>query len=201
MILTRWQTFYQEDPRVLTTGPSACARYAADFFLQHGKHQILDLGCGVGRDTAVLAETGLHGCGIDAAPSGLQLARRLEFHPQAKFHWIQADARRLPFKTAGWEGIYCFGLLHEFAGETGLADIAAVMTEIERLLQPKGLLILAVAAGDPQRGLPHVRLFDEAMFDQLTQSFHCLEKCRYDDLGCTGRPDYTVWRGTFNKKE
>jgi hypothetical protein len=75
------------------------------------------------------------------------------------------------------------------------------MREIHRVLQPHGLLVLAVLAGEPDQGLPHVQLFSEAMLDQATARFVPLEKSLQCDRGCTGRQDYQVWFGVYQKAD
>jgi len=74
-----------------------------------------------------------------------------------------------------------------------------VKDEIQRVLKPAGIAVVAAAAGDPVLGLPHVQNFTEAMFDEAASAFHCIEKEQVDDLGCTGRTDYKVWYGLFGK--
>jgi len=61
-----------------------------------------------------------------------------------------------------------------------------------------GQVTLAVSAGDPEKGLPHVQNFSESMFDTAMSEFRCIEKKVYDDLGYTGRSDYKVWFGYFS---
>jgi len=197
--MTRWQQFYLDDERIQSTPPSVCARRAVELFSQHGKRVILDLGCGVGRDTFHLAAAGLSIIGVDAAASGLVIARRFKKRGQGDVVWMRADARALPFADAAFEGVYCFGLLHEFTGEGWEADVRNTINEIHRVLVAQGVLIIAVLSGDPEAGLPHVRLFTETMFDRATRSFHLVEKTNYEDIGCTGREDYRVWRGVFVK--
>ncbi len=195
--MTRWQQFYLEDQRISLARPSICARHAADDFRSHNKCKVLDLGCGTGRDTAILISSGLGVVGVDAAWSGLSLAQRQA--TSCVFNLAEVDARCLPFGDASFEGVYCFGLLHEFVGETADGDVSKIMSEIERVLQPAGRLVLAVLAGEPTKGLPHVRLFTEQMFDDVTHRFQCVEKQVYNDIGCTGRSDYRIWRGTYIK--
>lgn len=197
--MTRWQQLYLEDQRVLSAPVSACAHYALEYFRGAGKSHLLDLGCGVGRDSALLVNGGLKVTGSDAAFSGLRLAQRHNATLVTPPPLAQADARHLPFGDEAFEGIYCFGMLHEFVGENAKEDVARVMQEIRRVLQPGGCLVLATLAGDPAQGLPHLQMFTEPMFDEATRLLACVDKGLYDDVGCTGCHGYRVWRGTFVK--
>jgi ubiquinone/menaquinone biosynthesis C-methylase UbiE len=199
LFMTRWQQLYLEDKRVLSASASICAQQAAKYFRGDNKHTILDLGCGVGRDTVILAASGLNVLGVDAAHSGLVLAKRQSQRTSHGFELAEADARRLPFPPAAFEGVYCFGLLHEFVSATAAEDVSQVISEIERLLQPDGRLVLAVLAGEPALGLPHVRMFTEQMFDEATRRFKCVDKKNYEDIGCTGKSDYPIWMGKYVK--
>jgi len=199
--LIRWQQLYvQKKDEVVSAPPSYCAQNATRIFATNSKQSILDLGCGIGRDTFHLAASNLSVVGVDAAESGLTIANR---HGDGKHKtplFARADARALPFPDAFFDGVYCFGLLHEFTDVTREQDIDAVMSEIDRVLAPKGLLILAVLSGEPEQGLPHVYLFTEQAFDAATRSFRTLEKRTYADIGCTGKTDYHVWYGVFAKQ-
>lgn len=197
--MTRWEQFYAEDERVLSAPVSYCAKNAVEVFSKHSKRVILDLGCGVGRDTFYLMENGLFVVGVDAAESALTIANRLRKGKRKGIMFVKADGRNLPFPKASFEGVYCFGLLHEFTGETKEDDIHKVMGEIYRVLESTGVLILVVLSGDPDKGLPHVYLFTEQMFDATTQAFQVVNKREYYDIGCTGKKDYRVWYGVFTK--
>jgi ubiquinone/menaquinone biosynthesis C-methylase UbiE len=198
--MTRWQQFYLEEPRISAVPASNFAKKAPDLFTRNHKRKILDLACGVGRDSFFLAEHSLRVTAGDLASSGIEIARQT----QAKFakrlvDFIQVDARYLPFGKDVFEGVYCFGLLHEFTEPDGWLDISRVMEEIYRVLEPGGILLLAVVSGDPQEGLPHNLLFNEEMFDSATQAFVVIKKEMINDLGCTGREDYHTWQGMFRK--
>jgi len=154
----------------------------------------------VGRDSFYLADHSLSVTAGDLASSGLVIARQTQIKfTKILVDFIQIDARCLPFGNNSFEGVYCFGLLHEFTQPKGWLDISQVMEEIYRVLEPGGILLLAVISGDPQEGLPHVLLFTEEIFDRATQSFSVIEKELVDDLGCTGREDYHTWQGVFRK--
>jgi SAM-dependent methyltransferase len=196
----RWQKIYQEDRRSLTSPPSLCARRAAELFKQYRRSVILDLGCGTGRDTVYLAEAGLAVVGAEVEAAGIAKARRRCAERGFPAALLQADGRTLPFSDAAFEGVYSFGLLHEFTSMDRDYEIQRVMREIHRILQPNGLLVLAVLSGDFRFGLPDVYLFSEAMFRRSTNAFAPIEIKEYEDIGCTGKTDYRVWYGAFAKK-
>lgn len=198
--LSRWQQFYLDDPNLQDIPPSACAHQAAKIFASSNSRVILDLGCGTGRDSLYLANSGLEVIGLDAAHSGLLLAQKRDDASEIKSSWIESDSRSLPVSDSIFDGVYCFGLLHEFVGVSAENAVAKTMDEIHRVLKTSGVAIIAVSAGDPRKGLPHVQNFSESMFDTITAKFHSVEKNLYDDLGCTGRTDYKVWFRYFVKE-
>ena len=198
--MTRWNEFYREDERVLSAPPTACVHRAAELFLEHSCRSILDPGCGVGRDAFYLSDKGLFVVGADLSESGLAIASSLRRQRTARPVFVKADARSLPFLDESFQGVYCFGLLHEFTGETRDEDIRLVTREAYRVLEADGVLVLAVLSGKPQEGLPHVYLHTEQMFDAATSAFELLEKREYLDVGCTGKQDYRIWYGAFTKQ-
>lgn len=197
--LSRWQQFYLDDPNLGIIPPSSCADQAAKIFNENNSQIILDLGCGSGRDLLLLASGGATVIGLDAARSGLLLAQKRTADSQLRISWVESDSRLLPFSNSFFDGVFCFGLLHEFVGASAEEDVKNTMAEIKRVLKPSGVAVVATAAGDPKKGLPHVQNFSEAMFAAVTSELRCIEKKVYDDLGCTGRTDYKVWFGYFIK--
>lgn len=188
-----------KDKRILSAPPSQCAEHAALGFLTRGKRSILDLACGMGRDTFYLESRGLAVIGADASFNGLQIARQVKLERGATSELITADARHLPFKHGSFEGVYCFGLLHEFTGERKEEEVQEVMGEIKRLLCDGGVLVLTVLSGDPEEGLPAVQMSTRQMFEKATKGLQAIEIKMHDDVGCTGRADYHVWYGMFDK--
>jgi SAM-dependent methyltransferase len=87
---------------------------------------ILDIGCGLGRDLARLESHGLRAIGIDL--SAAMLARVAG----GAAPLAQADAARLPFRTASVDGIRIERTLQH------VADPAAVLDELARVLRPGG---------------------------------------------------------------
>ncbi len=203
-MLTRWDEWYSRenlsaDERILAAPASRSAELAVDEFKLRRKQRILDLACGVGRDTFHLKSGGLSPIGVDASFNGLLVASKTRKVLDAEVEFVNADARCLPFSDDCFDGIYCFGLLHEFTSQDKAGEIGRVISETRRLLRPKGILILTVAAGDPQAGLPQVQLFSRKMFEQAMDGWQTLEIQEFDDVGCTNRTDYHIWNGVFEK--
>ncbi len=198
--ITRWQQFYSDDPGIGAIQPSHCVQRAVEQFRQQRASVVLDLGCGAGRDTAVLAQHLPVVVGVDAAEAGLMLASQQAILQERRVPLLQADARRLPFRPASFDGVYCFGLLHEFVGEQAGEDVRRVMDGVHAVLRLGGVLILAVLAGEAEQGLPHVRMFTKAMLLAAAEAFSCTGLTTLPDIGCTGSANYTVHVGVFLKK-
>jgi ubiquinone/menaquinone biosynthesis C-methylase UbiE len=99
---------------------------------------VLDLGCGAGRDMAWLESRGATVVGSDLSPGMLAQARL-----QVCGRLVQADMRRLPFQTGGFQGVWCCAaLLH-----LPKADTPHALAEVHRVLDSGGTLFLAVQEG------------------------------------------------------
>lgn len=203
-MLTRWEQWYtkenlRQDPRILAAPPSRCAREAAREFSRRGLKRILDLACGVGRDTFYLSEYGLMPFAVDASMNGLLAASQRQADRKLSIDFSAADARCLPFPAGAFDGVYCFGLLHEFTDDNRDQSVKQILDEIRRVLSGDGLLILSVLAGDPAAGLPAVQMFDEQMLEQAFSGWKVIKIEQYEDTGCTNRSDYRIWVGWFEK--
>lgn len=102
-------------------------------------HQVLDIGCGPGTDLAALAEAaGPTGAvfGIDRDPQMVAAAQtRMSNRPTVHVH--QADAHQLPFDAHSIDRARADRVLMH------VAEPAAVLTELHRVLRPGSLLALA----------------------------------------------------------
>lgn len=104
--------------------------------------RILDLGCGTGRDVALFESHGAAVFGGDLSGGMLTFA-----HQQVASPLVQMDMRLLPFATASFSGVWsCASLLH-----IPKVEAPAVLTEIGRILQEDGLLILSIQEGNDER--------------------------------------------------
>jgi SAM-dependent methyltransferase len=93
----------------------------------------LDAACGTGRHARHLVERGHDVVGIDLTPQMLDRARAAV--PQARF--LEADVRRIPAGDGDFDLVVCgLGLAH-------VADLAAAVGELGRVLAPGGQLIVS----------------------------------------------------------
>jgi|HubBroStandDraft_6_1064221.scaffolds.fasta_scaffold471460_2 SAM-dependent methyltransferase len=135
---------------------------------------ILEIGCGGGRDTEVLAGAGHRVAAIDLSPDAI--ARAKARAPQAQFHWQDIRAA-FPVDAAGV--VVASLSLHYFPWP----ETEALVGRIRSLLRPAGLLLCRLnstndhnfgASGHPEidenfylvDGAPK-RFFDRAAVDRL----------------------------------
>ncbi len=100
---------------------------------------VLDLGCGPGRDVALLRERGLRVLGLDRSMGMLREAQR-----RVGGALVCADMRTLPLGDASLDGVWmCAALLHLPRAEAPIA-----LAEVHRVLRPGGVLYVSVQRGE-----------------------------------------------------
>ena len=105
-----------------------------------GRGAVCDLGCGPGHVARYLKERGIDVVGYDLSPKMVEAARRL--NPEINFH--QADMTALDHAEESWAGVVAFySLIH-----IPPAEIAGTLRGFRRILQRRGLLLLAFHIGD-----------------------------------------------------
>jgi SAM-dependent methyltransferase len=98
--------------------------------------RVADVGCGPGRDAALLRERGVTVIPLDFSMEMLRIGDRSRA--------VQADMRALPLQSTSLDGVWCqAAMLH-----IPLAGVPAVLSEFGRVLRPGGKLYLTVAEGD-----------------------------------------------------
>jgi ubiquinone/menaquinone biosynthesis C-methylase UbiE len=97
--------------------------------------RVLDLGCGDGRLTARIAETGARVTGVD--PSKVALERARKAHPELELVATAPDGS-LPFADACFDVVVCVDVLQH------VADTQRLMSEVRRVLAPSGWLAVTV---------------------------------------------------------
>lgn len=130
-----------------------------------GCRRLLDVGCGTGR-FAVLAHRRLGGkvWGVDPSAEMLRQARA---RPDTRgIGWKQGVAERLPFKDGWFDAAHLHLVVHT------LADRAAALGEVARVLAPSGRLAIATFA--PEH-------FDRFFLNPYFPSLAGIDRARFPD--------------------
>lgn len=137
--------------------------------------QILDQGCGEGKESLALAKHGLVVISVDLTYRQIMVARQSiqENLPSAQVFFLQADAERLPFAQGSFHTVYGKAILHHL-------DIDRAAQEIQRLLVPTGRAVFA----EPMRYHPLFWLARKLTPRLRTRDEHPL---RPDELASFGR--------------
>jgi SAM-dependent methyltransferase len=100
---------------------------------------ICDLGCGPGQIARYLRDRGARVVGVDLSPQMIAEARRL--NPDIEFQ--PGNLLALDVADETWAGIAAFySLIH-----VPRAEVVTALIELKRVLQPGGLLLIAVHLG------------------------------------------------------
>jgi ubiquinone/menaquinone biosynthesis C-methylase UbiE len=97
----------------------------------------LDLGCGAGDFTALMARGGADVVGADVAEAAL--ARAAAAHPGLRFELVGFD-EPLPFEDSAFEVVWASEVIEH------VADTARWLSEVRRVLVPSGRLLLTTPA-------------------------------------------------------
>lgn len=101
----------------------------------HGRgfQHALDVGCGEGRFCRMMQKEGIQTTGLDPVEALIEAARKQD--EQGDYHLGKAE--KLPFKDAS------FDLVVSYLTLIDIDDIHAAITEMARVLQPGGVLLVA----------------------------------------------------------
>ena len=95
----------------------------------------LDVGCGTGYGSAVLAQSANRVCGLDLSHEAVAFAK--SNYPASKIEFLVSDCRQLPFASRTVESAVCFEVIEH------IAEQEALLREVSRVLKPDGLLIIS----------------------------------------------------------
>ena len=102
---------------------------------------MLDLGCGHGMATVVLARRGADVTACDLSLGYLREARARAAANRVAARWVLGDGQRLPFADAAFDRIWGSAILHHL-------DLRRAGPELRRVLRPGGAIAFC---GEPSR--------------------------------------------------
>jgi SAM-dependent methyltransferase len=103
-----------------------------------GPHDILDLGCGPGRDLATLRDRGHRPVGLDAAPAFVEMAGR-----HAGCEVWQQDLLALDLPAARFDGVFANAVLFHVPSQ----ELPRVLGDLHQTLRPNGVLFASNPRG------------------------------------------------------
>ena len=109
---------------------------------------ILDLGCGEGRNSLYLSQTGYNIVGLDLSFKAARVMRNNFFQEELKGLAVTGDARSLPIRSESVDGI----LAHHIFDYLDQEGFNLSIDEAFRVLIPGGVLLLTVDAFTEAKG-------------------------------------------------
>jgi SAM-dependent methyltransferase len=144
----RWQTAYEQHPRLNGAEPSEAARWTVRLFGAAGIDDVLELGAGHGRDALYLARQGFSVHATDFSEAALNQLRLdaqregLDDRVTAALHDVRDP---LPPADATVGAVYANVLLNMAFSR---AELRSLVNEIRRVLRPGGLFVYTVWSTD-----------------------------------------------------
>jgi len=169
-----------------------------DFFIKQLKGKnILDIGCGSGRDAEYFVNKGLDVAGIDLSDRFIEISRARV--PNAKF--IKMDMRNIDFPLESFDGIWSLAsILH-------IPKIAAKNTikQLRKVLKTNGIIYISVKLGEGEKFIKRDRYKGlEKFFAFYTESeiSDLLEQCGFEiiKLSLYNVPKQDTWIDVFAVK-
>lgn len=167
--------------RTRQADPNLAASLANHLHLKPGG-RYLDLACGTGNYTAALAERGGCWLGLDFSLTMLTPAR-----DRGTFAPVRGRAEALPFKNERLDGVLVVLALHHFT------DLAAVFTEIHRVLKPGARLVAFTGCPEQMRGYWLNHYFPKMMADSCKNMPHRMKLSQHLDQAGFKKPLYMPW--------
>ena len=139
-------------------------RYAVVRDLVAGK-RVLDVACGEGYGSSMLAEVAVAVTGVDISSEAVLHAEATYVKPNLTY--MEGSATALPFADASFDVVVSFETIEHLAGQ------AEMVSELRRVLRPEGILIISspnrpvYSEESGEHNEFHVKELDFAEFDAL----------------------------------
>jgi SAM-dependent methyltransferase len=114
------------------------ARLVAECMPEHPYGQYLEIGCGTGRFTSLVADKGIALTAIDIAIEMLTATKSKlrEQRSRVDVKLLRADARTMPFANESFDVVFSFNVINH------VPHYERVIDEAARVLKPNGVLVV-----------------------------------------------------------
>jgi ubiquinone/menaquinone biosynthesis C-methylase UbiE len=145
-----------------------------DIYLEQEQETlVLDLGCGTGILSMLLADNGFKVTGLDISFESLSVLKK----HISQFRVIQADANFLPISSGSFRAVVCLGVWRHFP------DFQKVLKEISRILSVDGVFIVGYFPPDIAGAIHvnknrwgHIAIW---LYQVVTQKFGYLDRVEF----------------------
>jgi len=135
-----WNDIFSKKGKVFST-PHPDMERIAGIFLENKVKRILDLGCGTGRHLVYFSKKNFVIYGIDAAPRGLEIARKWLEEESACAELIHHRMEeQFPFEDNFFDAIISVQVLHHNL----LKQVQFTVDEVARVIKPGGYIFITV---------------------------------------------------------
>jgi SAM-dependent methyltransferase len=151
--------------------------------------RVLELGCGAAAGARWLSTQGAEVVALDLSGGMLRHAREMSDRSGVRVPLVQADALALPFADGGFD-LVCTA----FGAVPFVADSAAVMREVARVLRPGGAWVFSIT--HPMRWI----FWDEPDESGLIARNSYFDRSPYVELDESGTPSYVEQHRTLGDR-
>jgi len=145
-----WELAWREARWQETSPPLPTVASFADDLKREGAKRVLDLGCGAGRHTILLAKAGFQVTALDVSETALEiLGRRLKSFSNIDVTLVKHDMWELPFIDGYFDAVICTNVLHH--GK--LAENKRAVQEVHRVMRKRAsAFIVVLSTADFRKG-------------------------------------------------
>jgi ubiquinone/menaquinone biosynthesis C-methylase UbiE len=145
-----WELAWRQERWTETSPPLPVVVDFAEDLKRESAKRVLDLGCGAGRHSILLAKTGFQVVALDLSETALKILEdRLKTASIDNVTLVKHEMWELPFVENYFDGVVCTNVLHHGR----LVEIKRAVREIHRVMRKgSSALIVALSTADFRKG-------------------------------------------------
>ncbi|MBN2458346.1 class I SAM-dependent methyltransferase [Candidatus Woesearchaeota archaeon] len=142
-----WESIFKKNGRVFLEDQEDM-RGVVQLLKKDKAKKVLDLGCGTGRHTVLLAKQGFDVYATDVSDTGLEMTRRWLKHENLSARLKKSSCyERFPFMDNSFDAVISTQVIHHNYYE----KVKFCISEIKRVLRPNRLIFITVSANKYKR--------------------------------------------------
>lgn len=208
----KWEIVDKDDK--YWNSPAQEVYYLCEKWKEKGFKSLLDIGCGLGRNSLYLAKNSFELSGFDLSERSVELTLEKAKKQGIKLNkFVVADMLEFPFEDESFDALLAFNVI----SHTDLEGFNKILSEIKRVLRPGGEVYFTVGSKEsfwfnnpvctyvdentrirvedgPENGIPHFYIDDNDCF-KLFNDFTIVEIKNVRELTQYGNfsPHYHIW--------